>query len=79
MGREGAYWRIVGRFYVALVQAVLLFESETWVMNIRLEKALEGLHQRVVRWMAYMVPKYQQDGTCVYTPIVSMLSRLGLE
>ena len=33
LGREGSDRRTVGRFYVAVVQAVLLFVSETWVMT----------------------------------------------
>ena len=33
MGREGAYRRTMGRFYVVMVQAVLLFGSKTWVMT----------------------------------------------
>ena len=57
LGREGAERRTVGRFYVAVVQAVLLFSSETWVTTPRLEKSLKGFHHRAVRQMAGMVPK----------------------
>ena len=32
LGREGADRRMTGRFYVAVVQAVLLFGSDMWVM-----------------------------------------------
>ena len=31
--REGENRRTMGRFYVAVVQAVLLFRSETWVLS----------------------------------------------
>ena len=41
---EGADKRTAGRFYVAVVQAVLLFGSETWVLTPQLEKALAGFH-----------------------------------
>ena len=34
--REGADKRTAGRFYVAVVQAVLLFGSETWVLTPQL-------------------------------------------
>ena len=63
LGREGSYKRTAGRLYVAVVQAVLLFGSETWVLTPRLEKALEGFHHRASRRMAGMVPKRQPDGT----------------
>ena len=32
LGREGADRRTLGRFYVAVVQAVLLFGSKTWFL-----------------------------------------------
>ena len=38
LGREGFYKRMAGRFYVTLVQTVLLFGSDTWVLTPRLEK-----------------------------------------
>ena len=44
LGREGVDKRMARRFYVAVVQAVLVFGSETWVMTPWLEKALEGFH-----------------------------------
>ena len=36
LGREGADRRTAGRFYVAVVQEVLLFGSEMWVMTPQL-------------------------------------------
>ena len=36
MVREGADMRMTGRFYVAVVQAVLLFGSEMWVLTPQL-------------------------------------------
>ena len=65
LGREGTYKRTTGRFYVAVVRAVLLFGSETWVLTPRLEKALEGFHHWAARRMAGMGPKCQPDGTWV--------------
>ena len=79
LGREGAYRRTVGRFYVALVQAVLMFGSEMWVLTPRLEKYLEGFHHQLVQRMAGMVPKRRQDGAWVYTPIGTTLEMVGLE
>ena len=79
LGREGLDRRTVGMFYVAVVQAVIIFESETWVLTPRLEKALEGFHHRVVRRMRGMVPKCQRDGTWVYTPIGAVLAMVRVE
>ena len=55
--RELTDMRTTGRFYVAVVQAVLLFGSKTWVMTPLFEKALEGFHHRSARQMAGMGPK----------------------
>ena len=68
-----------GRFYVVLVQAVILFGSKTWVMTSRLEKSLEVFHHRAVRQMASMGPKQQRGGTWVYLPIVSAMAMVGLD
>ena len=53
----------MGKFYVVVVQAVLLFGAETWVVTPRLEKALEGFHNQAVGSMSGMVHVLQLDGT----------------
>ena len=71
--------RMVGRFYVAAVKAVLLFGSEAWVLTPRLEKSSEGFHLQVVRRMAGMGTKRHRDGTCLYTTIREALEMVGME
>ena len=78
LGKEGADRRTAGRFYVEVVQAVILFDSETWVMTPRMEKSLEGFHHWAVWWMAGMGPKSQWYGTWVYPLIGAALSMVGL-
>ena len=58
---------------MAVVQAVLLFGSETWVWTPRLKKSLEGFHHQAAWWMAGMGPKLHQDGTWVDPPIEAAL------
>ena len=70
---------MVGRFFVEVVQAGLLFGSETWVMNPQMEKSLEGFRHRLVRRMADMGPKRQLDGTWVYSPIGEAMATVGLD
>ena len=69
----------MGILYVAVVQEMLLFGSETWVLNPRLEKACEGFHHRAVRRMVGMGPKLQRGGRLVYPPIGAVLVMVGLE
>ena len=78
LGREGADKRMVGQLYVAVVQAVLFFGSETWVVTPRLDKAPSGFHHRVVRRMAGMGPECQFNRTWVYPPIGAALATVGL-
>ena len=68
LGREGADKRTAGKFYVVVVQAVLLFGSETWVVTPRLGKALAGFHHQAVHRMAGMVPECQLSRTWVHSP-----------
>ena len=48
MGREGEDARMLGLFYVAVVQVVLMYGSETWVMSPRIGRTLCGFHNRAV-------------------------------
>ena len=56
--RDGVEKRTTGRFYVAVVQSVLLFGFEKWFLTSRLEKSLKGFHYWATQQMAVMVPKY---------------------
>ena len=78
-GREGVDRITAGIFCVDTVQAVLLFGYETWVITLRLEKALEGFNHRAVWQMVGMVPKLQREGTWVYPPIGEELATVGLD
>ena len=60
---EGGIRKENGEFLnVAVVQAVILLESKTWVMTPCLEKALKSFHHQEVQNMEGMVHKSQQTG-----------------
>ena len=65
LGREGADRRTAVRFYVAVLQVVLLFGSETWVATPWLEKALLRFHHQEVLRMGGMCPTCQLYGAWV--------------
>ena len=79
LGREGEDMRTVGRFYVEVVQEVILFGYKTWVLKPWLEKFIKGFQHRVVWRMAGMCPKRQRNGTWVYPSIGAALEMVGLE
>ena len=78
LGREGVDARLAGKFYVAVVQAVLLFGAETWVVTPRILAALEGFHHRVARRITDLVGRRGRDGTWLYPEIATALERAGL-
>ena len=70
---------MAGRFYVTMLQAVLLFGSETWVLTPRMDKSPKGFRHQVVQWMAGMGTKHQWDGTWVYPLIGAVLEMVELD
>ena len=58
LARQGADARISGNLYKAVVQSILLYGSETWVLTTPMVKVLAGFHHRVIRQIAGMLPKY---------------------
>jgi hypothetical protein len=43
--------KMMGKFYLAVVQSVLLYGSETWVLIDNMRRMLEGLHNLCARQM----------------------------
>ena len=55
LSREGATPRVSGLFFKAVIQALLLFGEETWVVTPRMGKTLGGFQTQLTRRLtAYM-------------------------
>ena len=67
--REGVDARTSGTFYKAVVQAVLLLISETWVMTPQIGLTLGVFYHRVAHRLAGMQLKINAEGRCQYTPL----------
>ena len=77
--RDGAQPRVSGMFYKAIVQTVLLYGSETWVLTSSMLKVLEGFHNRVARRIAGKMPYYvPTEDRWVYPPTGEALEIAGL-
>ena len=77
--REGADPRVMGMFYKAVVQSVLLYGCETWVVTPRVLAALEGFHNRMARWLSGMTPIYlPQEDWWDYPPIEEAREAAGM-
>ena len=57
LGREGDNPRVLGVFFKAVVQAVLIFGSETWVLTPHMGRALGSFHHGVARWIMGIQPR----------------------
>ena len=50
---------MLGHFYKAVAQAVLLFGEEMWVITLRTERALDSFHHRVAQRLTGRQPRRQ--------------------
>ena len=77
--RENAPPRVCGMFYVAVVQAVLLYGSETWTLGAATLRLLEGFQLRAAYRMARENrPLRGQDGKWTYPQTADVLAEVGL-
>ena len=75
---DGANAHTMARFYLAVVQAKLLYGSETWVLSQRTLDRLERFHARCARHVTRRHMRPLPDGTWEYPPTDEVLSQCGL-
>ena len=77
---ENASPRVVGFFYKAVVQSILLYGSESWVLGPQLLARLEGFHIRAAWRMAKVhKPRRGLNGVWIYPQTADVLEEVGLE
>ena len=79
LGQEGEDARASGRFYLTLVQATLLFGSETWVVTPRMAKTLGGFYHRAVRQITVQLPWWRSERIWYYPPLTDAMREVMLE
>jgi hypothetical protein len=71
--------RVSAKFYKAIVQSVLLYGSETWVLSPAAMARLEGFHIRAAYRMAKEhVPRRGPNLQWVYPPSEVVLEECGM-
>ena len=65
--REGADAQTSGQIYLVVVQSVLLYGSETWVMTPRIGRVFVEFHDRVAHRLIGKKP-WIGSTECVYNP-----------
>ena len=76
--REGATPRISGSFFKAVVQQVLLFGAETWVVNPKMERALSGFLHGAARRLTGRQARIEKDGDWYYPSLEGAMREAGL-
>jgi hypothetical protein len=76
--REGANPMSMGIFYKVIVQTVLLYGSESWVISSAQMKQLRSFHHRCARYIARRHIKQKEDGTWFHPPSHEVLEECGL-
>ena len=75
---EGASSQTMGYFYKAVVQAVLLYGAETWVLSSRMLQFLDSFHHRCARFISRCHLRLKPDGTWVTPRSTSVLQKCSL-
>jgi hypothetical protein len=78
--RKSATAKMMGKFYLSVVQSVLLYGAETWVLSKRMEGMLEGFHNRCARQMTrqFIHPDPENEGEWITPPVAATLAAAGL-
>jgi len=78
LSRDSANYNIMGYFYKAIVQSVLLYGSETWVPTRRMILMLESFHNQCARSITRRFIRQNADGTWTYPDTASTLEAASL-
>ena len=73
MGREGEDARVLGLFYVAVLQEILMYGLETWIISPHIGRTLEGLLHRVVFRLTDWYPSSRMNRKWVYHELVQAM------
>jgi len=76
--RDGANARIMARFYLAVVQAVLLYGADSWTITKRNLAKLNVFHRRAVRHMTGQHIRKLSDGSWSYPDHSALLEQCRL-
>ena len=77
--REGEDPKVSVNFYKAVSQSMLLFGSETWVLTLRVERALDSFQHRVAQRITARKPRIQGGGSWDYPPLADAMGEAGIE
>ena len=71
--------RILGGFYVTIVQSIFIFGLETYIVTPYIRNMFGGFHHRVARRLSGNFPRRQAHGTGEYPHLGGEMRAAGLE
>ena len=77
--REEADPKVSGHFYKVVLQALLLFGAETWVLTSRMERALDSFHHRVAQRLTRRYLRRQGGRSWAYPQLEEAIGEAGFE
>ena len=77
--REGADAHKSGYIYLEVVQLVLMYGSETWVLTPCMKRVLDRFHHRVDLRLTGWQPWKGRDRGWVYPPMEDVMTDVGLQ
>jgi hypothetical protein len=78
LSKEGTCSKSMASVYKAVVQAVLLYGSESWVLSLAMEKKLETFHRSCARFITGQHIRQNQDGSWTCPSSTGVLEQAGL-
>ena len=78
LSRKGTDPKVSRAYYIAVTQAVLIFGSETWMLIVRMEKALDIFQSRVARKITGRQPRQGKDGIWFYPLLAGAMKETGM-
>jgi hypothetical protein len=78
LGRDHASPHVMARFYLAIIQAILLYGSESWSLSSDCMRHLNAFHARCARFMAHKPIRRHSDGTWDHPATDTVLQLCGL-
>ena len=79
LSQEGEDSKVLGHLFKAVVQAVLLFRVETWVLNPWMEWALISFQHRFTQRLTGKQPRRRGEGSWEYHQLTAAIAEAGFE
>ena len=78
LSREGADAWTLGRIYVEVAHAIMIYGTDKWVMTICIGWVLGRFHHKVARRMMGRQDSRRQDGGWMYPLLENVMTEVGL-